>query len=134
MFDFTDEQRRIFSYSNGAAQMLGDPLDLDMRLKEALEFRWSEICEDAQPLDSNGMPRPEPTVVAAHKKLVAGTIQAFDLIPFDPVTGTGCTTAMVMAVYNAFVDFQNGLKKKLSDSSASPPPSPPLPPGFYQTP
>ena len=134
MFEWSDDEKRIFEYSDGMANVFGDPLEIDLKLREALDYRWAEVCENAQPKEANGQPRAEPVILEAHKKLVNAAFRAFQLVPFDRMTGKGCTAAMAMRVYNEFIDFRDGLKKKQSESSDSTQPSLERPPGFYLEP
>ncbi len=140
MFEWSDEEKKIFPYSDGMAEVYGDPLEIDAALRAALEYRWAEVCENAQrmmdgPPGPDGRPtrvqRPEPVFLDACNKLYQAAMRAFQLVPFDRLTGKGCTVAMAMRVYNDFVDFRDGLKKKLSESSDLTQLSPVLQPGFY---
>src|SRR5439155_822320 len=109
-------------------------------LRAALEYKWAEVCENAQPMTDgpalpdgrpSRVPRPELVVLDACNKLYQAAMRAFQLVPYDRLTGKGCTVAMAMRVYNDFVDFRDGLKKKQSELSDLTLPSPARPPGFY---
>lgn len=116
---FTDEDRQIFPYHDGAKKVFGDPVEIQRRMNAALEgdvngvveksneFR-EDIGEDGQPLIVR-LVSPQ-MALDYREKLNAAICSAFRLAPFDPATGQGMTSAMLLKVWNAFTDWMEQKK------------------------
>jgi hypothetical protein len=80
---YTPKERAIFRYYNGAQIVYGDPLHMDLRLREALGGNAKQVYEDY-----NDDEHPEVNIPAT-LKLIEATRAAFEMLPFDPLTGQG---------------------------------------------
>jgi hypothetical protein len=115
---FTEAQRAIFGpYPRGDGTSLhGDPIRIRRRLVHALEGdlnRWlAEYRCDIEPL-----------AFAAAERLLAATVEAFDLIPFDPLSGVGASDDEVLGVLASFLAFEESKKKTASNSPTGVPPT-----------
>lgn len=158
MFQFKEEDTRIFQYSRGEKNEDGtfktiyaDPAAIKRLLgihlpninqlidqyRQAEALRRQKAAEDYASWKAH---QDDPNVplkiiefsgddnatirmgAIAHQNLCLGIRAVFDLLPFDPNTGSGCTDYMAITVNNAYTDW---LEKKDGSTPESPTSSPP---------
>lgn len=115
-FQFSDDERRIFSYHDGISPQFGDPIDLQRRIDFTLPKAHELIAKinTARPVTGQDWQSLSEDLIRdaciASEALTRGIRQVFELPELDRSTGKGCTEAMVLAVWNRFCAFQ--LEKK----------------------
>ena len=95
---FTDQERSIFSYHNGTAEVFGDPLALARKLTIALQGDIQNAVDAAynsKTGDADG----------SMDRLLNAIRDVFALPALDPTTGKGVTDLMALAVYRRFAEF-----------------------------
>lgn len=120
---FPDEQRRIFSYHDGAGVVHGDPLELHRRVCFLLGDP-SKVVDEVCSADAAGA--DEHTIrqaMAASEKLCGAIRTAFQMVEFDRKTGQGATESQCFGVWNAFCAHLAELKKKPASPLTSSPPT-----------
>lgn len=125
---FPPEARNIFGpVFNGAEMVFYDPLRLKRRLQALLGSETQELLANWGHLD-------------AQERFLAAVRAAFDLPPFDQVTGGGATEEVVLGLWDGY----NGWLKKngrgtppsatTSPPTATPPDTPPPTPTLSVSP
>lgn len=128
MFQFTEEATKIFEYSKGDKDAEGkykivfaDPAALRMKLDISLPNRNQLLDQlingdkaKAAPSGEDGTYTDEDKAIIrmgaiAYDSMVCGLREVFDLAPFDPATGSGCTNRMAIMVWN---EYNTWLEKK----------------------
>lgn len=107
---FSDDDRKIFEFSDGTKTIKADPLVIRRKLlvASAGEF-WDLLAQGHRPADA-GKEALEIVMARedAQEKVVLCVRAAFDLPPVDPGTGQGCTEAMCWAVLGRYLDLLEG--------------------------
>ncbi len=104
-----NRQRQLFSFFDGRRTRRIDPMrvyrDLDMHPR----FTWDmgELVEASD---------PEATIIVAD-----ATADVFGLTKWDPSTGSGLTTAELLAILWEYCAYNEDLKKKSNDGLILPP-------------
>ena len=106
-FEPNENQRAIYSYSDGKKKVFADPLFLRAQLKMlALQLAGkdiSKIIDTANKTDLKGASEIELSeAYGALMALAEISTQAFGLVPFNPDTGEGATKAHAIGVVNHF--------------------------------
>jgi hypothetical protein len=101
MKQFTDQEKRIYGpYPRGDGQVvMGDPLRILRRLTYHLGGDPNEVLAKQNSPDPGEKYQADEAVYPA-------VCQAFDLVPFDPLTGKGTTEAEAQEIldhYRAWV-------------------------------
>ena len=120
---------RVYPYSNGLTRVFADPFRILRELAVLLNGDPREVLEAArkavprssegQPVDSEAEKVATAERAMAQIRLADATKQAFELTPFDKMTGTGFTDDEALEL---LYDFVAWLKKKQTNG-VSPPPS-----------
>jgi len=100
MFGLLRSRRLIFRYHNGLRRVWGDPLASWARL--AVDNEWPRLVQEAEA-------GQEPALTHVRKRLV----EAFGAEPFSPETGQGLTDWELFELFSRYMDYLEGLKKKL---------------------
>jgi hypothetical protein len=119
--------RDIFHYHDGVAKRQLDPM-----------LAWERIRTDPEcdlqvvlPASARG----EPDAMAAHEAFIR---RVFEVPPYDPATGRGLTILEQHDLFNEFMLYMEGLKKKRGLQPISWPPtdsgSSAIPPGWTTRP
>lgn len=95
---FSEDERRIFPYHDGAVQRYGDPVRMHRKLTVALEGDVNRWLVDASSGDLH-------LVDQAKDRLVAAVRSAFEMAPFDPDSGRGAVEADCWAALNSFLEW-----------------------------
>ena len=123
---FSEQDRKIFPYHDGEQEVFGDPVEIQRRMNAFTKgelnaiidrTREWEVDSEGKPVLEDGKPvRANPAEVAAEnqERLEAAIRHAFQLPAFDRITGQGCTGAMALTVWNAFVEWAEDAKKKFA--------------------
>src|SRR5258708_2968626 len=113
---FSEAQRRIFGpYFNGVTAIYADPLKAHRRLSY-------ELGGDPEAVGIRANSEDQTEKFKARAMLLAATVKALDMVPFDPQTGQGASEVDVWAAYNSFVDFlekKDGTEPRLPTSVPS---------------
>lgn len=100
---FSEQERKVFSYYDGAQRVFGDPMRI-------LRGMLREFAGDPNPALEN-MNHAEAAVwVPAMEGVVAAVRIAFDMVPYDKATGTGATEADCLAALHAWQEYLNSKK------------------------
>ncbi len=119
---WTETERRIFEYHDGAQKVYGDPLEINMRLSLTLPDA-DEVRRKINESDKPGLsPEEVYAAWAAHEKLCLAVREAFQMVEFDRTTGKGATSAQCIAVWNMFSRFMQK-KNPSGDTLPTSPPS-----------
>lgn len=94
-----------FLYHDGEKDIHGDPLTLHRALVRATAGQLEELLKQARSDDP-------ATAVLAAEKVIDCTRVAFDLIPYDRLTGRGVMDRDALAILKRFRDADSSLKKK----------------------
>lgn len=113
---FSEAERRIFQYFDGAGAVWGDPLALERALLSCLGPDAGRVLEEANSPDNL-------LALAATGQLVEGIRTAFSMVPFDPSSGAGATEAMCLDALEALYDCLDAKKKPAVNLPISPPPT-----------
>jgi hypothetical protein len=131
---FTEEQRAIFQYSDGAKSVYGDPLAIARQLTIELKGELAQVLKDAY-ADSpppgaspDWMAPPAEALVAAHAmgRFLAAVRAAFRMAPLDLEKGTGATDRDCLAAYDSWASWCDQKKTTTEPSPSSQAPTPPL--------
>ena len=130
---FKADERKIFGpYYDGAKDhVYADPLRVRRILTLRLDGKANEwIARTASP--------DQTEKSEAVGKVVAATIEAFSLVPFDPRTGQGADELTALETLDAFIKWQASKKSQPRSCPTSPVPtasgkSPTLVPGLAST-
>jgi hypothetical protein len=112
--DFTPDERQVFPYFDGVANVWGDPLDIHDKLTDLLDGDPASVVEHAKSLD----PR---TRYDAKRKLDKAVITAFEMPPFDKTTGAGSTRVHRTVALNTWCAWMETHKKKADVTPTSSP-------------
>lgn len=107
---FSDEERRVFAYHDGAGTVHGDPLAIWRRMLAAFDGDLDVVLEQARH-DQAAVWAP------AMGRLVEAVRDVFAMRPFDPATGQGATDEDCLAALRA---WQGWLAKKKATAASSP--------------
>jgi len=100
---FSDAERRVFRYFNGAAEAYGDPVRVYRRLLTALGGDLDVVLEHTR--------HPSVEVSGpALERLADAARFAFDLAPFDPATGAGATEPDCLAAVESWAAWMRAKK------------------------
>ncbi len=110
-----DKRPALFYYFNGEKPVFGDPLTLYRRLLARLGSDPNALIEQVN------HEAVEVSAPATETFLIA-VRAAFDMVPFDAVTGKGSRDEDAFAAFNQFSDF---IEKKNLSAATSPTSSPP---------
>jgi hypothetical protein len=124
---YPPEERKVFSYHDGTANVFADPLEIDLRLKEALGGDPGPVYRD---YNSEVQAQRD----GATLKLIAAVRVAFDM-PFDKATGKGASGTQCCKALWAFWEWlekngqpaassQTGSRPSDASPMASPSPTP----------
>lgn len=109
---FSDEEKAIFGYHDGQRERYADPLVLRRTLIRAcdgdLDGLWRAAAEPETREGATPDPGAELARQDAQERFNQAVRKAFELLPFDPATGQGCTEAMVLAVWEKWAGFLRG--------------------------
>ncbi len=119
--EWTEKDRRIFTYHDGADLVHGDPLDIQMRLAVNLPDQAVVVAKIKDTSAAGADPARLFEAWQASERLWNAVREAFQMKEYDRTTGTGATNALCVAVWNEFQAFLSGLKK----NGVTPPTSPP---------
>ncbi len=118
---FSEEERLIFGpYFDGRADVHGDPVRILRRLKTLLEGDVNKFLTQAR------SDVPELACIA-YDRLIDATVQSFDLVGFDKVSGEGLTEDRVMSVLVSFTTWIDDVKKNGETPPTWPAPTEPTP-------
>lgn len=106
---YPESERKVFSYFNGSATIFADPMAIKRRIAHATKGQESQILADCKS-------DLEPVAFAAWEKFLAATREAFEMVPFNPVDGTGSTEEDCIDAWNAFVDYRVKKKRNVGPS------------------
>lgn len=112
---FNDKDKQCFKYFNGETSLYGDPLALQRRLTMACKCDPNELWEQTQegvPLDQRWL---------AQEKMCKAVREAFGMVPFDPLTGTGARDEHCLAAWNEFWSWMGEKKNQPASSPTSQP-------------
>ncbi len=115
---FSADERKIFGpYYDGAKDhVYADPLRVRRLLTLRLEGKPNEwIARTASP-----DPKEKSDAVG---KVVAATVEAFSLVPFDPKTGKGADELTCLETLDAFIKWQESKKSRPRSCPTSPVPT-----------
>lgn len=101
MFGLLRSKRLIFRYHDGQRRVWGDPLAIWARL--AVDNEWPKLIQEAEA-------GQEPALSQVRGRLTA----AFEARPLDPQSGRGLTDWELFDLFGRYMDYLDGLKKKLS--------------------
>lgn len=130
-------QMLSFRYANGAMTagsdsrpvvVWGDPIRIHRRLVRALNGdpnRVIKMAADPEPEVDTGVElTPEEAAafqlrmqmqnqmrLSAQEELIAAIREAFDMVPFDPVSGSGATEWHCRNAFNRYLDYSERQKK-----------------------
>lgn len=93
---FTQADREIFEYYNGERNVFGDPLRIWRTLNNLLEGDPNKVLQEAK----------SPIVDIAHpaqEKVLGAVDAAFEMVPFDSVTGYGAMESDRLAALDSFL-------------------------------
>lgn len=129
---YNAEERGIFAYNDGLQDRFGDPFAIRRRLDAALG-NVNKVLLDChaddvppKPDDWEGAWPPadwSPVEAAvmhaatARGRLVEAVREAFEMLPFDPVSGTGALEEQCNAAFTAYSEHA----QKKRTSTATPP-------------
>jgi hypothetical protein len=102
-------------YNNGAYNVYGDPLRITRRLDQKLQGdhdKWAEKTFSSRVEEKT----------EALGRLAEAAIFAFDLEPFNPKSGKGCTEQVAINVLQAFNKWRMEKKESARSSATSLPP------------
>ncbi len=103
---FTEQERRVFQYWNGVAQVWGDPVRIYRRVLSASDGDINILLERTSP----EVQVVTPTLWAESvERLVQVVRDAFEMAPFNPETGTGATETDCL---NAIKSWQGWMDEK----------------------
>lgn len=137
------EQRIFGPYNDGMADVFADPFKVFLALVRLLDGDPEAVNKQARepfPLDSfdgegKAIPPSAQDVAAwrlstseAQQQLADAAREAFEMQPFDKLTGCGATDEMCQKVLDDFLAYMDGLKKNIASTPTSPPPTVPPPP------
>jgi hypothetical protein len=112
---YTEQEKKIFPYFDGAARVFGDPVTIRRRLTGFLDGNPNAVVDACNSTDP-------ATAMQADEKLLAAIRFAFDM-PFDRTTGTGATEDECFAAYDAFTAFMEQKKTSGEPTPTCVPPS-----------
>lgn len=103
MPDFSEAEKKIFSFMRGEEAVHMDPLALRRKLLQASGGRWHQLCKDAYAPES---PEETPTQILARcdaqDKLMAVVRQAFALPKYEEATGKGAMEGDCLKLLNLY--------------------------------
>jgi hypothetical protein len=105
-------------YNNGTNNVYGDPLRITRRLDQKLQGnhdKWAERTYSTRVEEK----------AEALGKLAEAAVFAFELVPFDPKSGRGCTEQVAINVLQAFNEWRKEKKENARNSVTSSQPTVP---------
>jgi len=101
---YIEPKRNIFPYHNGVALVYADPLAIYRRLVLALDGEPNRWIEES---------RSDVAVlrVNAEQRLDQAVRVAFEMAPFDPLTGGGATAEFCDAALDAYLVYLDAKKE-----------------------
>ena len=99
---FTDAEKAIFKYHDGAQPRCGDPTTLRRRLIQRLGDPGAVVAKINAGTASKADLQTVLDALGASEQLIEGVRDVFGMQPFDGATGQGATDAMVLGVARAF--------------------------------
>ncbi len=100
---FTEEDRKVFKYNDGAKDVFADPLDLRRKMVRATNGELDLILEEyaMRPTGEGGKATPTDYIrkATAEERLAAAARETFSLQPLNPATGEGVTDRMAIKVF-----------------------------------
>lgn len=134
---FTEQDRNIFPYFDGAVKVFGDPLAIHARFTLACEGEPNNLLQDAEELPElkeGEMRDPEPPArtcqrIAAQQRLRLAARAALEMVAYDKATGSGATDDMVDAALWSWLEWLESKKKPsaLLPTTSLPSPGSPIP-------
>ena len=123
-----EEERRVFQCVFGQTMIHADPIAVHRRMKICTGGRFGKLIEDANVLNARPdepgyTPPPEDhpehlQALIARGVLAGAVIQAFELQPFDPMTGQGVLEEEALALLYKYLVWMDGKKKVAGHSSS----------------
>lgn len=115
-----EQQKAIFQYWNGAADVYGDPLRIHNRMCRACEGDPNKLVDRI--IGEDGEFKPEnPLSFEAQEMFVRAVRFAFELLPFDPQTGQGAKESDCLRAWNSYTDWLQKKSPSTEQSQTSPP-------------
>lgn len=115
--------KEIFKYNNGREDIFGDPVDLMEKFVIACGGNYQQRMKDAFPEPYPEQPEANAVVGQAKQFLIAAVRKTFDLVPFDPRTGSGATAQTAYDTIHSFMNFWFKKKESTEPAPMSPTPS-----------
>ncbi len=103
---YTDEERRIYAYSDGRSTRKADPLALESAYFEAL------ASQDQAGLSDQLRSPIRPIRAAAEARLLTAIRKAFGVVEFDERTGEGLPMAETFALSREFFAWKARIRRK----------------------
>lgn len=111
---FTDQDRLIYRYHDGAKERCADPLAVRRRLIQSAGGDLGKLA-DAAAVKEKSSPESdggeEIARLDAEERLLGVIRYGFELPAFDPATGEGCTEAMLWKIWDDYWAFVEGERK-----------------------
>lgn len=129
---FDERERRVFKYHNGVAEVWGDPLVLERRLRAYMGGNGKQLISDMNSvLDTEGKVVADADFSkadAASEVFVEAVAKAFEIPKlFDTKTGEGYTEKNLRDLWDKFQQWVEDKKKEQSSGPGMPPHTPPFP-------
>src|SRR5262245_37218509 len=118
---FTDEQRRVFKYFDGASWVYGDPLEMKRRFAHELGGDANKVLAD---MDSE----LEPLRYEATERVLAAVRLVFQMRPFDRAEGSGADEEHCLQALDALLAYPGAQTKTAAISPITSPPTAPTGP------
>jgi len=96
---FSERQRKVFPYSNGVAQVWGDPVAIYRKMLAEFDGDLDLILQRSR---DKSQPRLWSESV---ERLVEAVRKVFGMVPIDPVTGEGADETDCLAAAVAWREF-----------------------------
>ncbi len=126
-------ERKIFKYHDGLQEVYGDPLLIQGEIAICFPDSVTVVATIRNTRTDESDHVRLMAAWHARRRLCGAVREAFQMAPYDRLTGKGAVDAQCIAVWNLFQEFLLTLKK----NGASPPTSPPStasPPDLSTTP
>ena len=114
--EFSAEERKHLQFHNGSGFVWADPLAISRELDHRLGGDIAKTIADTQS-------DLEPLRYAAMTKFLAAVREVFNLVPFNPADGSGCTDEKAIAAYDCWVAWVDSKKKPEESMPSSSPPA-----------
>ena len=134
MLDFKDEDKYVYGpylVAGGTSPVLtmGDPLRIYRTLLLHCRGDINQVISDSHATipaqyspEGTKLSDEQPDLLKRYQStdlLISATRAAFNMVPFDPQTGTGATDALCLSVFDTFMEWLESFDSPVASGPAS---------------